>query len=104
LAEAITIGFFVLLGVTGFQVVQILEGSTLVSLPSISVQFTQSVIPIGAAMFILAQLLRLPDVIRAAKGAGFVDHELEEAGVLADDVRSDDPPAMPEGQMPRRTP
>ena len=96
LAEAITIGFFVLLGVTGFQVVQILEGSTLVSLPSISVQFTQSVIPIGAAMFILAQLLRLPEVIRAAKGAGFVDHELEEAGVLADDVRTDDSPTGPQ--------
>ena len=49
-------------------------------------------------------LRELDEVIRAAKGAGFVDHELEEAGVLADDVRSDDPPAMSEGQMPRRTP
>jgi len=92
LAEAITIGFFVLLGITGYQVVQILEGSTLVSLPSVSVQLSQSVIPIGAALFILAQLLRLPEVIKSAKGAGFIDHELEEAGIVADDVRTDDAP------------
>lgn len=81
LAEAITIGFFVLLAYTGMQVVNILEGSTLVSLTSVSLQLTQSVIPIGAVMFILAELLRIPDVIASAKGEGFVDHELEEIGV-----------------------
>lgn len=81
LAEAITIGFFVLLAYTGMQVLVILEGSTLISLTSVSVQFTQSVIPIGAVLFIIAELLRLPEVIKSAKGAGFVDHELEEAGI-----------------------
>lgn len=77
-AEAITIGFFVLLAYTGMQVVLILEGSTLVSLTSVSLQLTQSVIPLGALMFIVAELMRIPDVIASAKGAGFVDHELEE--------------------------
>jgi len=80
-AEAITIGFFVLLAWTGMQVVLILEGSTLVSLTSVSLQLTQSVLPIGSALFIIAELLRLPEVIESAKGDGFVDHELEEAGV-----------------------
>ncbi|MCQ4326750.1 C4-dicarboxylate ABC transporter permease [Stutzerimonas stutzeri] len=80
-AEAITIGFFVLLAYTGTQVLIILEGSTLVSLTSVSLQLTQSVLPIGSALFILAELLRLPEVIESAKGDGFVDHELEEAGI-----------------------
>lgn len=81
IAEAITISFFVLLAYTGMQVVMILEGSTLVSLTSVSVQLTQSVIPIGSVLFIIAELLRLPEVIESAKGAGFTDHELEEAGI-----------------------
>jgi len=80
-AEAITIGFFVLLAYTGTQVLIILEGSTLVSLTSVSLQLTQSVLPIGSALFILAELLHLPEVIESAKGDGFVDHELEEAGI-----------------------
>lgn len=81
IAEAITIGFFVLLAYTGMQVVLILEGSTLVSLTSVSLQLTQSVLPIGAALFIIAEIFRLPEVIKSAKGDGFVDHELEEAGI-----------------------
>lgn len=90
-AEAITAAFFVLLAYTGYQVVSILEGSTLVSLTSVSLQFTQSVIPIGSALFIIAQVLRLPEVIESARGAGFVDHELEEAGINPDAAREDDP-------------
>ena len=86
LGELFTIGFFVLLGITGYQVVQILEGSTLVSLTRVSLQITQSVIPIGSALFIIAQLLRLPEVIKSARGAGFIDHELEEAGIPANPV------------------
>ncbi len=83
-AEAITIGFFVLLAYTGTQVVMILEGSTLVSLTSVSVQLTQSAIPVGAVLFIIAELLHLPEVIASAKGDGFTDHELEEAGLTYD--------------------
>lgn len=84
IAEAITIGFFVLLAYTGTQVVLILEGSTLVSLTSVSVQLTQSAIPIGAVLFIIAELLHLPEVIESALGEGFMDHELEEAGLKYD--------------------
>ena len=90
LAEAITMAFFVLLAYTGYQVVVILEGSTLVSLTSVSLQLTQSVIPIGSALFIIAQLLRLPEVIASARGAGFIDHELEEAGISPDDAREEE--------------
>lgn len=78
-AEAVVIGFFALLAVTGLEVVDILKGSTLVSLPNVSLQVTQSVIPITAVLFIIAELLRLPDVLAAARGSGFEDHELKEA-------------------------
>jgi TRAP-type C4-dicarboxylate transport system permease small subunit len=78
-AEAVTIGFFVLLAVTGLEVLEILQGDTLVSLPAVSLQVTQSVIPISAVLFIIAELLRLPDVLAAARGAGFEDHEIKEA-------------------------
>lgn len=79
LSEAIVIGFFVLLGVYGMEVVEILKGSTLVSLPDVSQQITQSVIPIASVLIIIAELLRLPEVIDAARGQGFEDHELKEA-------------------------
>lgn len=78
-SEVIVIGFFLLLAIYGSQVVMILQGSTLVSLPNVSQAFTQSVIPIAAVLFIIAELLRLPEVIEAARGKGFEDHELKEA-------------------------
>lgn len=78
-AEAITIGFFVLLAIYGAEVVSVLQGSTLVSLPGVSQMVTQSVIPIASGLFIIAELLRLPEIMRAARGHGFEDHELKEA-------------------------
>ena len=53
----------------------------MVSLTWVPTQVTQSVIPIGGALFIVAQLLSLPEVLRQARGAGIVDHELD-AGAL----------------------
>ena len=68
LSEAVVVGFFVLLAWLGIEVVIILEGDTLISLPEVSTQLTQSVIPIGAVLFIIAELLSLPEVLRAARG------------------------------------
>jgi TRAP-type C4-dicarboxylate transport system permease small subunit len=82
LAEAIIISFFVVMAYYGYQVLVILEGDTMVSLPSVSVQITQSVIPIGCVLFVIAQLLSLPDVLKQARGKGIIDaeeRELEEA-------------------------
>ncbi|WP_447555368.1 TRAP transporter small permease [Vreelandella sp. EE22] len=88
LAEAITIGFFVFLGLASYQVILILDGVNMVSLPSISMQLTQSAIPVASVLFIIAELLRLPDIIKQARGKGFIDHELEEAGIDADEVEA----------------
>lgn len=88
LAEAITIGFFVFLGLASYQVILILDGVNMVSLPSISMQVTQSAIPVASVLFIIAELLRLPEVVEHARGRGFIDHELEEAGIGADEVEA----------------
>ena len=63
-AEVVFLGFFVLLAWAGWQVVQVLEGDTLISLRWVSVQVTQSVIPVGAALFILCELLTAPAYLR----------------------------------------
>ena len=36
-------------------------------------------IPIASALFIIAELLRIPEIVADARGKGFGDHELEEA-------------------------
>lgn len=78
-AEIIVLTFFVILTVTGLEVLDILQGDTLVSIPSVSLVVTQSVIPITAVLFIIAELMRFPEVLADARGAGFEDHELKEA-------------------------
>ncbi len=78
-AEACVFLFFGILAYTGWEVLLILRGDTLVSLPNVPVQLTQSVIPIGAVLFMIAEAMRLPEVIREARSEGFVDHELKEA-------------------------
>jgi TRAP-type C4-dicarboxylate transport system permease small subunit len=79
LAEAVVLIFFVLLAYYGVQVLLVLQGEHLITLPEVSTQITQSAIPIGAVLFVIAELLRLPDVMRAARGRGFVDAETIEA-------------------------
>jgi TRAP-type C4-dicarboxylate transport system permease small subunit len=59
-AEVLVVGFFALLAWSGWQVLLILEGMNLISLTFVPIQLTQSVIPIGAVLFILAELLSLP--------------------------------------------
>jgi TRAP-type C4-dicarboxylate transport system permease small subunit len=85
IVETLVIGFFVVLAWYGWQVIVILAGDTLTSLPWVPTRFTQSVIPIGGALFIMAQLFSLPEVLRQARGAGIVDHELQPALAVADE-------------------
>jgi TRAP-type C4-dicarboxylate transport system permease small subunit len=89
-AEACVFVFFIMLAWTGFEVLQVLTGDGMVSLPWVSLQLTDSVIPIGAVLFIIAEALRLPQVMRNARGSGFVDTEtLEAISHGAPDAQSD---------------
>ena len=74
-AEIVVIGFFVILAWTGMRVLQVLEGDTLVSLTWVPVTLTQSVIPLGAALFILAELLSLPAYWRGVREGTIWGHE-----------------------------
>ena len=66
LAEVLTIGFFLLLGWMGYEILGALAGDTLVSLPSVPVSWVQSVMPISAALIVLAELLTMPLALRQA--------------------------------------
>jgi TRAP-type C4-dicarboxylate transport system permease small subunit len=73
-AEVCVYAFFLLLAWTGWVVLKVLEGDTLVSLPEVSVQITQSVIPIGAVLFLICETLSLPDHWRKLKAG--ISHEI----------------------------
>ncbi|MGD1870305.1 MAG: TRAP transporter small permease [Neomegalonema sp.] len=78
-AEAVTIGFFVLMAWAGMTVLEVLQGEYLVSLTWVPVQFTQSVIPLGAVLLIVCALLRLPEYwTKTAAGISLEHAEIEE--------------------------
>ncbi|WP_205617048.1 TRAP transporter small permease [Pelomicrobium methylotrophicum] len=66
-AEACVIAFFALLAWVGYSVLEILATDSLVSLPAVSVAYAQSVIPVSAVLFIVAEALALPEVLREAR-------------------------------------
>src|SRR3546814_1212581 len=68
--EALVIGFFALMAWAGMEVLTVLEGMSLVSLTWVPIQLTQSVIPIGAALFILCELVSLPGYWRMTAEIG----------------------------------
>lgn len=77
-SEILVIGFFVLLGWKGYEVLAIMEGTSLVSLPWVPVAFTQSIVPIGAILFIIAELFSMPEAWRRAfAGLDVHDEEIE---------------------------
>lgn len=65
-AEVFVIGFFLLLAWAGWNVLEVLANDYLISLPEVSTRYTQSVIVIGAILYVIAELLRLPETLRAA--------------------------------------
>ena len=79
-ADILVIGFFLLVGWTGFEVLGVLATDHLVSLPEVSVAFVQSVVPISAALIVLAELVTLPQALadasfsRSSAGGGEASH------------------------------
>ena len=76
IGEALVIIFFILLAWVGWQVLIILEGDSLISLTWVPTRLTQSVIPIGAVLFVIGQLLSFPDMWRqATSDRGIAGHD-----------------------------
>ncbi len=65
--EVAVMGLFLVLAIEGVSILRMLAGEMLVTV-DVPVALTQSVIPIGAALFIVAELLNLPDRIAWASG------------------------------------
>lgn len=80
LAEGIVIAFFAVLAWVGIVVLQVLSGMSLISLRWVPITVTQSVIPIGAMLFIIAQLLSMPAYLARLRAGISQEHEeIEEA-------------------------
>lgn len=73
-SEVLVLSFFALLAWAGWTVLQVLEGMTLVSLTWVPVSVTQSIIPIGAVLFIIAEILSFPDYWRDVMAGKSVEH------------------------------
>jgi TRAP-type C4-dicarboxylate transport system permease small subunit len=67
LADGLVIGFFLLVGWMGYTVLGVLATDHLVSLPDIPVSYVQSVVPIGSALVIAAEILTLPLALAQAR-------------------------------------
>ncbi|MEP5729196.1 MAG: TRAP transporter small permease [Sulfitobacter sp.] len=79
LGEAIVLIFFFLMARAGLQVLDVLAGDTLISLTWVPIQFTQSVIPIGAVLFMICQILSLPAYLKLTTEGISLEHaEIEE--------------------------
>ena len=84
LSEALFIGFFLVLGWAGLAVIEVMQGMALITLRWVPLAFTQSVIPIGAALFIVAQLLSMPSYLAKVRSGitqeeEDIQHAIEEA-------------------------
>ncbi len=77
-AELVVYAVFVAMAWAGWFVLNIMAGETLVSLDWVPLQFTQSVVPIGCALFILAQILSTPAAwARSLAGRDIETEEIE---------------------------
>ena len=68
-AEVLVIGFFVVVAWAGWQVLVVIAGDSLISLPWVPARLAQSVIPIGAVLFIAAEVASIPEAL-ASPGGG----------------------------------
>ncbi|MDP2574781.1 TRAP transporter small permease [Vibrio penaeicida] len=95
-SEIIVIGFFALVAFYGWTVLEYFEGETLISLPWVSVPFVQSVIPIGAILFIFAELLSIPQALQdMCEGR---DHDRAELEEYAEECGIDTEDLFPSGE------
>ncbi|TVP48564.1 MAG: TRAP transporter small permease [Halomonas sp.] len=86
LSEALFIGFFLVLGWAGLVVLDVMQGMALITLRWVPLTFTQSVIPIGAGLFIIAQLLSMPDYLAKVR-SGITQEEEEIRHAIAEAER-----------------
>lgn len=63
LAQLLVIGFFALFGWVGLQIMPMLAGDSLVSLPWVPMNFVQSVIPVSAGLILVGEAMHLIELL-----------------------------------------
>jgi TRAP-type transport system small permease protein len=63
ITQLLVIAFFALLGWVGLSIMPALVGDSLVSLPWVSMNFVQSVIPVSAALILVGEVMHLIDLV-----------------------------------------
>lgn len=77
--QILVIAFFALLGAVGAWITPVLATDNLVSLPQVPMSVVQSVIPVSAALIIIADLTYLVELIAARKPLSHVTRPSESA-------------------------
>lgn len=78
-AECVVYAVLLIMGYAGWFILRIFGSETLVSLDWVPLSVTQAVVPIGAGLFVLAQILSTPDAWRRLKeGHTAEDEEIAE--------------------------
>ena len=80
-AEVSIIGFFLVIGWAGWYLLGVFGEETLISVPWLSLKVTQSVIPIGAILFVLAELFSTPEAWRNAMAGSDYEQQAIEAAI-----------------------
>ena len=79
-AELLVIAYFAITGWFGYQVLSVAAWDALLSLPWLSLDYVQSVIPITAVLMIVGTLLTMPRAVRdAALGVDREHAEIDQA-------------------------
>lgn len=90
-SEAIVYLVFAALAYAGWVVLDVMAGENLVSLEWVPLQFTQSIVPIGCVLFILAQALSTPQAwTRVLVGRDRESDEIAEEIARAQEDLADD--------------
>ncbi|MEQ8354777.1 MAG: TRAP transporter small permease [Kiloniellaceae bacterium] len=103
LAEGVVYAVFVSMAWAGWYVLRVMAGETLVSLDWLSLQVTQSVVPIGCVLFIFAQILSTPQawaLSRAGRDAEADEIEAEIARAQAAPSQLDRSPSAGQDRRP----
>lgn len=78
LAEAVVLAVFAVVAYYGWKVLDIMAGDTLVALKWVPLAFTQSCVPVGAALIMLAQIASASEAWRQlAAGVSHDEAEIE---------------------------
>ena len=92
-SELLVIGFFAVVAWYGYDVLSVAKWDSLLSIRWMTLDIVQSVIPITAALMIVATILTLPQTLKMAVAGLDTDHAEIEHAIAEAMHKNDNPPA-----------